>query len=495
MEDVFQNLSFLDQWNYKSTDDSSFKVAELWLQKTSGKISVKSQTVEAGGINRWLSQRTRGLGDQEESVILRVIWAEISVLDKTINISEAVQDELLGKLGLKVAHGYSRSLISGVTAFPPRSSNPALDSRAYSICYVPKLAALWSHTRSITPDGPPPITNCIMFVQRDEKAGLQQCLNMSWDLNICRNPMFPAFALALLLGTQIDKSNGDIKVQIRKIEKRTGYSTFTSRQADKPAEEELGELSAQTSGSAAKLASTMRKTKSLERVLDWILKMLAEEESRMQQIQTQRGGILDAEQSTQEGSDLLKSHVDILRERSKNQFLDTEYTLKRTEVQVHALFSIITQQDSLRNLALAQDTHAIAYHSYRDSSSMKTLAVVTMFFLPGSFISALFSTACFDWEAADKHGTDIGVRPTSQFRLYWAITIPLTLMTFTLYFLWLYIQKRDRDRKLEGKAAALNYAQSEKERNLEEAEGHYLARRRRTMDPRVQTMYSTWNTK
>lgn len=337
MEDMYQNLSFLDQWKNGSTDETSFKVTELWLQKTSGKISAKGQTVEAGGINRWLSQRTRGLGDQEESVILRVIWADVSVQDKTINISEAVRDELLDKLGLKLAHGYSRSLISGVTAFPPRSSDPALDSRAYSICYIPKLAALWSHTRPTMPDGPPPITNCIMFVQKDEKAGLQQCLNMTWDLNICRNPMFPAFALALLLGTQIDKSNGDIKVQIRKVEKRTGYSTFTSRQADKPAEEELGELSAQTSGSAAKLASTMRKTKSLERVLDWILKMIAEEEGRMQQIQTQRGGTLAGEQSMQEGCDLLKAHVDIVRERSKNQFLDTEYTLKRTEVQVDAV--------------------------------------------------------------------------------------------------------------------------------------------------------------
>ncbi|KAJ6440292.1 hypothetical protein O9K51_06082 [Purpureocillium lavendulum] len=494
MEDIYQNLSFLDQWKNRSTDETSFEVTELWLQKTSGKILTRGHTVEAGGINRWLSQRQRGLGDQEESVVLRVIWADVSFQDKAINICDAVRDELLDKLGLKLAHGYSRSIISGVTAFPPRSADPALDSRAYSICYIPKLAAIWSHTRSTTPDGPDPVTNCIMFVQRDEKAGLQQCLNMPWDLSICRNAMFPALALALLLGTQIDKSNGDIKVQIRKVEKRTGYSTFNSRQADKPAEEELGELSAQTSGSAAKLASTMRKTKTLERVLDWILRMVAEEEGRMQQTQAQGGGTLAAEQSLQEGCDLLKSHVNLLKERQKNQLLDTEYTLKRTEVQVAALFSIISQQDSLHNLALSQATHTIAYHSYRDSSSMKTLAVVTMFFLPGSFISALFSTGCFDWDEVDKHGSDIGVRPTPQFRLYWAITIPLTLVTFVLYFLWLWVQKRDKSRILKDKEALRN-AESEKERNLEEAEGHYLVRRRQTMDPRTQTLYSTWNTK
>lgn len=76
---------------------------------------------------------------------------------------------------------------------------------------------------------------------------------------------------------------------------------------------------------------------------------------------------------------------------------------------------------------------------------MKTLAVVTMFYLPGSFISALFSTPCFDWDNLDfSNKGSIGVTPTPQFKLYWAVTIPLTLLTFVLYFVWLYFQKMER---------------------------------------------------
>ena len=76
---------------------------------------------------------------------------------------------------------------------------------------------------------------------------------------------------------------------------------------------------------------------------------------------------------------------------------------------------------------------------------MKTLAVVTMFFLPGSFISALFSTQCFDWDRVDKtRWGSIGITLTPQFILYWVITIPLTILTFILYFMWLKYQSWQR---------------------------------------------------
>jgi hypothetical protein len=87
----------------------------------------------------------------------------------------------------------------------------------------------------------------------------------------------------------------------------------------------------------------------------------------------------------------------------------------------------------------------LAESQHRDSLSMKTLAIVTMFFLPGSFISALFSTSMFDWGSVDPSSNSIGVRPLPQFRLYWAITIPLTIITFLLFFIWLWITKFRHD--------------------------------------------------
>lgn len=76
-----------------------------------------------------------------------------------------------------------------------------------------------------------------------------------------------------------------------------------------------------------------------------------------------------------------------------------------------------------------------------DSSSMKTLAVVTMLFLPGSFVSSLFSIGFFDWGAtASLNQLSVAVNP--GFRLYWAVAIPLTLLVFALYALWLFFYRR-----------------------------------------------------
>jgi hypothetical protein len=117
------------------------------------------------------------------------------------------------------------------------------------------------------------------------------------------------------------------------------------------------------------------------------------------------------------------------------------------------LFHLVTWNDSLSNLDLAAGTHEIAEASYRDASSMKTLAFVTMFFLPGSFVSSLFSTDLFEWDSRDLRSDSMGVKPTPQLGLYWAITIPLTVLTFVAYFGWLIYERWKKTRRLQGSRA------------------------------------------
>lgn len=116
---------------------------------------------------------------------------------------------------------------------------------------------------------------------------------------------------------------------------------------------------------------------------------------------------------------------------------------------------------------------------------MKTLAVVTMFFLPGSFISALFSTPLFDWDTVDLTQRDsIGVPLTPQFRLYWAVTVPLTLATFILYSLWLLSLAKQRQTiaKQREERIAQEISRAHEAHNLngqKEAERQRIARTRR----------------
>ena len=60
---------------------------------------------------------------------------------------------------------------------------------------------------------------------------------------------------------------------------------------------------------------------------------------------------------------------------------------ERTRLMMNLLFSISAQVDNKTNLDIADLTAKIALDTKRDSSSMITIAAVTMVFLPGTFIS------------------------------------------------------------------------------------------------------------
>lgn len=79
---------------------------------------------------------------------------------------------------------------------------------------------------------------------------------------------------------------------------------------------------------------------------------------------------------------------------------------------------------------------------------MKTLAAVTVAFLPATFVASLFAMPLFNWDA-DKSSSVLKER----FWIYWAITVPLTLTTLVIWLSWTHRQtllhraqeKKDRD--------------------------------------------------
>lgn len=82
---------------------------------------------------------------------------------------------------------------------------------------------------------------------------------------------------------------------------------------------------------------------------------------------------------------------------------------------------------------------------------MKTLAVVTILFLPGSFVAAIFSMPMFNW--ASENADNI-INP--HFSIYLAVTVPLTLLTFVGYSLWLLIHKWGRNQQRRGNMRGLD---------------------------------------
>lgn len=103
------------------------------------------------------------------------------------------------------------------------------------------------------------------------------------------------------------------------------------------------------------------------------------------------------------------------------------------------------QLSNLRAQEHAAITLEIAKTSLLDSLSLKTLALVTMFFLPGTLIASIFTLPVLNWEDSQS-GKNMKV-VGSKFWVYWAFTIPVTIATFITWGVWTsYLQRAAKEK-------------------------------------------------
>ncbi|KAK7418095.1 hypothetical protein QQZ08_011382 [Neonectria magnoliae] len=95
----------------------------------------------------------------------------------------------------------------------------------------------------------------------------------------------------------------------------------------------------------------------------------------------------------------------------------------RKETAMNFVFHIVTQQDSATNLK-------VAYRMSNDSSSMNTVTILTMIFLPGTFTATVFSSVAF--RAADS-----GAAETTEYLWpFISVAIALTVSVIGFWYWW-----------------------------------------------------------
>ncbi|KAF6751412.1 hypothetical protein DFP72DRAFT_907517 [Ephemerocybe angulata] len=107
----------------------------------------------------------------------------------------------------------------------------------------------------------------------------------------------------------------------------------------------------------------------------------------------------------------------------------------RTGIQINLFYALASQKDNYINLKIAGLTSKIATETQKDSSSMITMATMTMLFLPGTFVSTVFSMVFFDTSASPTTG-HLGLSIAPSWWLYPVITIPLTILVFIAWNGW-----------------------------------------------------------
>lgn len=126
---------------------------------------------------------------------------------------------------------------------------------------------------------------------------------------------------------------------------------------------------------------------------------------------------------------------------------------ERVQTQLNVLYSAASQKENAIAISysrMAQEQNEIsrkdvqlntriATSTKRDSIAMTTFTFITALFLPGTYVSSLFSMSMFDWLPPSKEETaaDGGLPSVSaKFYVYWCITVPLTVVVISGWFLW-----------------------------------------------------------
>ncbi|KIX95248.1 uncharacterized protein Z520_09165 [Fonsecaea multimorphosa CBS 102226] len=124
------------------------------------------------------------------------------------------------------------------------------------------------------------------------------------------------------------------------------------------------------------------------------------------------------------------------RAKSLNERLSNEINLG---------LNLVVQRDTRKTVEISEMTVDISSAARSDSASMKTIAVVTLAFLPATFVCTIFSMSFFTLNVDDDTGEKHWL-VSDRFWIYWAFTVPLTILTLACWWLG---QHREDKRKRE----------------------------------------------
>ncbi|KAF5873597.1 uncharacterized protein Bfra_005061 [Botrytis fragariae] len=147
-------------------------------------------------------------------------------------------------------------------------------------------------------------------------------------------------------------------------------------------------------------------------------------------------------------------------------------TLQRLDIQRSALYNIIAQKESKLNFQMAKEQRQLAHAAKRDSSTMKTISLLSAIFFPGAYLASVFSMTFFNFQ--NEPGTPA---VSESFWLYWAVTIPCTMIIVGWWYVW--EKKRERRYSLED---------IDLEKGSDDMEKEIMA----TMRKRTMSKASTW---
>ncbi|RVX70367.1 hypothetical protein B0A52_05866 [Exophiala mesophila] len=259
------------------------------------------------------------------------------------------------------------------------------------------------------------------------------------------SPPHPLTIVAMLLTHilhQNESHRNDIDTQLCRLESLSGIAlhNFGSRTRAKVSEYAL--LKSQVHMQEAKMAMARHCFTFQDRLSSWIL-------SEMDKLTSFITTTTTITPTIQSQSDYIRASLALDASVASWTLEQLQSLETRLTVQSRVIDSTISTADTLTMIRLARSSRS-------DSNTMKAITILTMVFLPATFICSLFGMGFFGFTfgsdsdpgsdsnsdsqstttVVDQHNNH-HIRIADQFWVYFAITVPLTILVLAIFAAWL----------------------------------------------------------
>ncbi|KAF1976406.1 hypothetical protein BU23DRAFT_47710 [Bimuria novae-zelandiae CBS 107.79] len=161
------------------------------------------------------------------------------------------------------------------------------------------------------------------------------------------------------------------------------------------------------------------------------------------------GGIIDTMEAYLKGSNsvdgqdmsvmfVFSDRLTLLRQVVESTLRRNEYLRECVQAQVQMVYALLAQKDNELN------------HQY--GADMRVISIVTLVFLPGTFVATLFSSSFWDFSPSNQ-----GPMVSKWVWLYWVATAVLTIGVISAWMWWPMLGKcRERRRSMRGGPSAVD---------------------------------------
>ncbi|KAH8902728.1 hypothetical protein BR93DRAFT_232890 [Coniochaeta sp. PMI_546] len=383
------------------------------ISSTSEGFKCETRHIESASARSFLQDDAIGDGSPTSSSHGLKLIHVLSNLPSDIQAEPGVFQDMLQGIGLAPwvkrliqcwAYGYHHS----IQTTGNRVASHFLGTGHYTAVWTTRQNGLRCVTKGIII-----VQENIQVLQRGVRVSIATAQRLFKTLaifgDVSQSPLYLPFVFSVDILTVRESALTRTFSTIRQIESITGHGTWGDGRLFEGERDTIKSL-------------TARLGRALNTIAD-IYKHLNMAELIWRELEDQLAAVPDdkASQCVEASNKSIADAISILRQQSSQARDQAQYLEVRVRSQSSVLFSLLTHEDAQVSIQMANASIELAAAARRDGSSMKTIAVLTMAFLPATFFAAFFSIPSLGWTEPDK------------FSLFWACTLPITLATFVLW--------------------------------------------------------------